>query len=98
MLLTRRARNLILGLLLVLAQTLAAAHAIGHGLGQDEGGAPNPVCEWCAAFGHLGAALPGGAVSLPAPPIAWIATAAPGFALHLPLCLAYRSQAPPRIS
>lgn len=94
----RHPRALIFGLLLLLAQAMAAAHAIGHGVGVDQGDPATPACEWCAAFGQLGAALPGAATP----------EASPSTPLHCgvyvarffvpPLRLAFQAQAPPLFS
>lgn len=98
MLTWRPLRSLLFGLLLVMAQTLAAAHALGHAAGADEGGLPSPVCEWCAAYGHLGAALPGALPTLEALPAPEHFAPRVEFQLSLPLRLAFHAQAPPLFS
>jgi hypothetical protein len=51
-------RILLLALLLLVAQLGATVHTIGHAVKGDDEGAPEPVCELCAAYGHLAAAAP----------------------------------------
>lgn len=94
----RHPRALIFGLLLLIAQAMAAAHAIGHGLGVDQGDPATPACEWCAAFGQLGAALPRAAPpeAIPSTPLR-CGHVLEGF-FALPLRLAFQAQAPPRLS
>jgi hypothetical protein len=48
--------HLLLAVLLLLAQQLAAAHGLSH---LDTGKAPDHACELCVASAHLGAGLPG---------------------------------------
>ncbi len=98
MLKLRHPRALIFGLLLLLAQAMAAAHAIGHGVGVDQGDPATPACEWCAAFGQLGAALPGAATpeaSLSTPLYCGVYVAS---CFVPPLRLAFQAQAPPLFS
>ena len=53
--------HLLLAVLLLLAQQLAAAHGLSH-LVTDK--APDHACELCVASAHLGTGLPGSAPAL----------------------------------
>lgn len=84
--------NLLLAVVLLLAQQLAGVHALSH---HDEGGVPDHVCELCLFTGQLASGLPSAAPVLPAAAAAiQPATAIPS--LHAgSLRLAFRSRAPP---
>lgn len=87
-------RALFLATALLLAQLGAFAHALEHL--PDAGGAPEPACEWCAAYAPLGAGAP---VAAPPPIVVApqplpVTVREPGFLSAQPL-LAYRAQAPP---
>lgn len=58
------ARNLVLVVLLVLAQLLAGAHALEHARGGDKK-APAETCQLCLAAHDLGTALPSALAPLP---------------------------------
>lgn len=95
----RTFRSLLLALLLVLTQAVAAAHVLSHVGERSDGGTPVETCKWCVNGSHLGDAAPSAAlpraVGAPATPRAVGATPVQ----VLPAArLAYRSQAPPPIS
>jgi hypothetical protein len=90
-------RPLFLAAALLLAQIAAFAHAAEHLA--DEGGLPEPACEWCAAYAPFGAAAPAASPSQ----IAVAPQSLPGAARELPFPIpppriAYRAQAPPVLS
>lgn len=90
----RTVLNLLLAVVLLLAQQLAAAHALSH---HDEGGVPEHVCELCVAAAQLASGLPSAAPVLTAAPAAIAPqTATPSIRARTPH-LAYRSRAPPSL-
>ncbi len=90
---------LLLAALLVLAQIGAAAHALTHLSVSDEDSHHEPVCEWCAVYGHLGAAAPMTLLPhVPAPPHGSPPPRPQHHFATLLLLLAYHSQAPPILS
>ena len=95
----RTFRSLLLALLLVLSQAVAAAHVLSHIGERSEGGAPIETCKWCVSCHQLGDASPATvlptAAGVPAAPCPVGATPAKAFPAAR---LAYRSRAPPRIS
>jgi hypothetical protein len=84
--------HLLLALLLLLAQQLAAAHGLSH---HDAGQVPDHACELCVASAHLGAGLPGTPPALqPASCAIERVPLAASFHARQPT-LPFRSRAPP---
>lgn len=95
----RGIRTLVLAMLLVLAQIGAISHALSHLADGSDGGPPGGVCEWCVACTHLTDAAPGADAARIAPPQGLTpAPIAETGCTGIPCRLAYRSQAPPRLS
>lgn len=89
-------RHLLLAFALFFAQLAAGAHAVGHGLG-DEDALPTHACEQCLAGHNLGAALPGVALLLPAPVPAPLPEALPATGRHRLPAPGPRQGAPPNL-
>ena len=86
-------------MLLLLAQFGASAHAITHLGDPPEGSATAGMCEWCAAYPDvMGSVPPSAAPAIIAPSSEAPAAAGKTFRDLPPPRLAYRSQAPPRLS
>lgn len=90
----RALRHGLFGLLLLLAQAGAMAHAYGHALDADID-APH-VCEQCLAFAPMGAGAAGTALipRVPAQGVFFDAPRPTAIFAHFQAC--YRSRAPPR--
>jgi hypothetical protein len=63
--LPRRLLPWLFALTLLVGQTAAFAHAIGH-LHKHDAGLPEPVCQVCVAQANLGSAAPATVSTLPA--------------------------------
>lgn len=92
----RRLSHLLLAVLLLCAQALAAVHAIEHSVEEGKG-APTHVCELCLAAHDLGTALPGSVASVPISSTHFVfLTHDPAGRSSLPPPYA-RQQSPPRL-